>query len=333
MNSFEEIAQRIFLLRGEEDFAGTALALFRLQAEHNPVYHRYLSLLGVDPLRVERLEEIPFLPVRFFKSYRVSVTEGPYAAVFTSSTTTGGEPSRHYVPHLSLYEESFLRAFRHFYGDPTEYCILALLPSYLEREGSSLVYMMDRLIRRSGHEESGFYLHDHARLYATLQRLAATGQRTLLFGVSFALLDFAEHYRLPAMDLIVMETGGMKGRRREPVREELHGFLKERFRVAAIHSEYGMTELLSQAYSQGAGVFRTPPWMRVLVRDSYDPFAWMPPGRTGGINIIDLANVWSCAFLETQDLGRLLPDGAFTVEGRFDHSEMRGCNLMVQEVQ
>ena len=286
----------------------------------------------MDPARVERVGEIPFLPVRFFKSYRVSVAEGPYEAVFTSSATTGAEPSKHYVPRLDLYERSFLQSFRLFYRDPAEYCILALLPSYLEREGSSLVWMIDRLIRRSGHPESGFYLHDYAKLSDTLKRLAVAGQKTLLFGVSFALLDFAEAYVLPEMNLTVMETGGMKGRRREPVREELHAFLAERFRVPEIHSEYGMTELLSQAYSQGGGVFRTPPWMRVYVRDPYDPFVLLPPGRTGGINLIDLANIYSCAFLETQDLGRLLPDVSFTVEGRFDHSEMRGCNLMVQEV-
>ena len=327
-----EIRQRVLAVRGEEDFNATALALFRLQAEHNPVYRRYVSLLGVDPGRVTRPEEIPFLPVSFFKRHRVSVTEGPYEEVFTSSTTTGGEPSRHYVPDLSLYRESFLKAFRLFYGDPAEYCFLALLPSYLEREGSSLVYMTEHLIRLSGHPSSGFYLYDHDKLFHTLRELAREGRKVLLFGVSFALLDFAEEYALPAMDLTVMETGGMKGRRREPVREEMHAFLQERFRVAAIHSEYGMTELLSQAYSQGGGLFRTPPWMRVLVRDSYDPFAYLPAGRTGGLNIIDLANVYSCAFLETQDLGRLLPDGSFTVEGRFDNSEMRGCNLMVQEV-
>jgi hypothetical protein len=332
MKSCEEIERRIFNIQGEEGFTEAALALFRLQAEHNTVYRRYLSLLGVDPLRVDQVEEIPFLPVSFFKKHRVSVTGGPDAAVFTSSATTGAEPSRHFVPRLDIYERSFLRSFNLFYGDPADYCILALLPSYLEREGSSLVYMMDQLIRRSGHPESGFYLHDYDKLFATLQRQADAGQKTLLFGVSFALLDFSEEYVLPDMDLLVMETGGMKGRRREPVREELHAFLRERFRVRTIHSEYGMTELLSQAYSRGDGVFRTPPWMRVLIRDPYDPFGLLPEGRTGGINIIDLANIYSCAFLETQDLGRLLPGGAFTVEGRFDHSEMRGCNLMVQEI-
>ncbi len=332
MKSFEEIEQRIFTIQGGEDFMVAALALFRLQAEHNPVYRKYLSLLGVDPVRVREVKEIPFLPVSFFKKQKVRVMEGPYEAVFTSSATTGAEPSKHYVPRLALYERSFLQSFNLFYGDPVDYCILALLPSYLEREGSSLVWMMERLIRRSGHPASGFYLHDHEKLFATLQHLAAAGQKTLLFGVSFALLDFAEEYVLPEMDLLVMETGGMKGRRREPVREELHAFLTERFRVQTIHSEYGMTELLSQAYSQGGGVFLTPPWLRVFIRDPYDPFALLPEGRTGGINIVDLANIYSCAFLETQDLGRRLPDGAFTVEGRFDHSEMRGCNLMVQEV-
>ncbi len=327
---WQQIRQRIFTLRDEEDFAATALALFRLQARHNPVYRRYLSLLGVE--KVQHPREIPFLPVRFFKGHRVVCREGPYEAVFTSSTTTGMVPSRHYVPDLSLYRESFVRGFRLFYGDPRRYCILSLLPSYLEREGSSLVYMMEHLMSLSGHPLSGFYLYDRERLYEVLLRLAREGVRTMLFGVTFALLDLAERYELPAFDLTVVETGGMKGRRREPVREEVHDFLKVRFRVKTIHSEYGMTELLSQAWSQGEGIFRTPPWMRVYIRDSYDPFVMVAPGRTGGINVIDLANIHSCAFLETQDLGRRLPEGGFTVEGRFDHSEIRGCNLMVQEV-
>ncbi len=322
----------IFRIRDDQGFRETALQLFRLQAVQNPVYRTYLSHLGVNPGKIRTIEEIPFLPIRFFRSHTVAVTEGPFEAVFTSSGTTGSIPSRHPVADLSLYRESFLNAFSLFYGDPARYCILALLPSYLERQGSSLVYMFDHLIRLSGHPKSGFYLHDHERLYDTLRNLAAAKQKTLLFGVSFALLDFAEEYELPEMDLTVMETGGMKGRRREMVREELHARLQASLHVPAIHSEYGMTELLSQAYSQGKGLFRTPSWMRILIRDSYDPLSLLPTGRTGGINIIDLANIYSCAFIETQDLGRLLPDGAFTVEGRFDHSELRGCNLMVQEI-
>ena len=296
------------------------------------MYRTYLSHLGVNPLEIKTVEKIPFLPIRFFRDHTVAVTKGPFETVFTSSGTTGTTPSRHYVADLALYRESFRKTFSLFYGDPSRYCILALLPSYLERQGSSLVHMFDHLIRLSGHPLSGFYLHDHARLYDTLMKLKETRQKTLLFGVSFALLDFAEKYELPLMDLIVMETGGMKGRRKEMIREELHARLRASFRVPAIHSEYGMTELLSQAYSQGEGLFRTPPWMRIFIRDSYDPLSLLPTGRSGGINIIDLANIYSCAFIETQDVGRLLPGGTFTVEGRFDHSELRGCNLMVQEI-
>ncbi len=332
MNLFSNIRKQIFHLRDARAFRETALQLFRLQAEYNPVYRDYLSYLEVTPGDIREVEEIPFLPVRFFKNHTVTTGDDPFEAVFTSSGTTGVTPSRHYVSDLSLYRESFLKSFSLFYGDPSGWCILALLPSYLEREGSSLVYMFDHLIGLSGHPLSGFYLHDHARLYDTLRSLAATGQKTLLFGVSFALLDFAEKFELPEMDLTVMETGGMKGRRKEMVREELHAILQRRFHVPAIHSEYGMTELLSQAYSQGGGIFHTSPWMQIFIRDSYDPLSLLPPGHTGGINIIDLANIHSCAFLETQDLGRLYPDGTFYVEGRFDHSELRGCNLMVREV-
>ena len=331
-NPFKTIRSKIFRIQNDREFRETALQLFRLQAVKNPVYRSFLTHLGISPEKVGKIEEIPFLPIRFFRNHTVAVTEGPFEAVFTSSGTTGTTPSRHCISDLSLYRESFRNAFSLFYGDPSRYCILALLPSYLDRQGSSLVYMFDHLIRMSGHPQSSFYLHDQERLYKTLQRMRQTGQRTLLFGVSYALLDFAEKYELPEMDLIVMETGGMKGRRREMVREELHARLEASFHVPAIHSEYGMTELLSQAYSQGEGLFRTPPWMRILIRDSYDPLSYVPPGRTGGINIIDLANIYSCAFIETQDLGRLLPGGTFTVEGRFDHSEMRGCNLMVQEI-
>ena len=253
--------------------------------------------------------------------------------IFYSSSTTGQTPSRHCVLDISLYEESFLGGFRQFYGEPEDYVILALLPSYLEREGSSLVYMADRLIRESGRPESGYYLYDHDRLFSTLTELRQRGQRTLLLGVAFALLDFTEKYSLEGPNdswLTVMETGGMKGRREELSREELHSRLSEGFGLQAIHSEYGMCELLSQAYSKGDGVFRTPDWMRVIIRDINDPFRDAAPGERGIINIIDLANRNSCSFIETEDVGRVWPDGSFTVEGRLKGAERRGCNMLIE---
>ncbi|MGB7393621.1 MAG: acyl transferase, partial [Pricia sp.] len=249
--------------------------------------------------------------------------------VFTSSGTTGSLTSRHYVKDIGVYEKSFRKAFFHFYGSISEYCVLALLPSYLEREGSSLIYMVDDLIQKSGHPESGFYLNDLKGLKNQLVQLEASGTKTLLIGVSFALLDLAETYPLKLQNTIIMETGGMKGRRRELIRDELHHILKSAFGVDRIHSEYGMTELLSQAYSKGNGHFETPPWMKILIRDTEDPLTYQPIGKTGGINVIDLANRNSCAFIATQDLGKMHPNGSFEILGRFDHSDVRGCNLMV----
>lgn len=313
----------------EADFEQTALEVFRFQAAQVPVYRDYLKLLGVDPLRVFEMHKIPFLPVELFKTHRVLPEGMEPQLVFSSSGTTGMVSSQHAVADLSLYENSFFRCFSHFYGPVSDYCVLALLPSYLEREGSSLVYMADFLIRLSGHPDSGFYLHDYEGLAQKLGQLEASGKKVLLLGVTYALLDLAEQFPGPLKNVIVMETGGMKGRRREMVREELHAVLQDAFGVPAIHSEYGMTELLSQAYSKGAGHFFCPPWMRVAVRDVNDPFSYMPRGRTGGLNIIDLANLYSCSFIAVSDLGRILPGGSFEVLGRFDHSDIRGCNLLV----
>uniref|UniRef100_UPI003567DA85 acyl transferase n=1 Tax=Labilibaculum sp. TaxID=2060723 RepID=UPI003567DA85 len=250
---------------------------------------------------------------------------------FTSSGTTGNLTSRHFVPDLKMYEQSFTKGFEQYYGSVSDYCILALLPSYLEREGSSLIYMMEHLIRDSKHPKSGFYLHNHEELIATIKELKKQNQKILLLGVSFALLDLAEKFQLDLENVIVMETGGMKGRRKEITREELHAFLTKRLGVEKIHSEYGMTELLSQAYSKGDSLFFTPSWMKVLIRDTYDPFSYEKQGRSGGVNVIDLANIHSCSFIETQDLGRIHADGSFEILGRFDHSDIRGCNLLVNE--
>ncbi|HVU96585.1 MAG TPA: hypothetical protein VHE34_15255 [Puia sp.] len=310
------------------DFIPRALDLFRFQYEHNPLYRRYTDTLGVNPAGVARLEEIPFLPVSFFKTDAVKTTDFVPETVFTSSGTTGMVSSRHEIKDLDLYRQSFRTAFTHFYGTVTDWCVIGLLPSYLERSSSSLVVMVDDLIKGSGHAQSGFYLYEHETLYRVLQQLEAKGQKTLLIGVTFGLLDFAENYSLSLRNTVIMETGGMKGRRRELTRPELHAFLASRLGVDAIHAEYGMTELLSQAYSAGQGLFTCPPWMRMLVRAEDDPLEVRPEGE-GIFNIIDLANQWSCAFLATDDVGRIRPDGRFEVAGRVDNSDIRGCSLLV----
>lgn len=320
----------IFSIRSEEKFLALALETFRFQSGNNPVYSGFLDLLGVNPEQVREISQIPFLPIEFFRTHRVISSSSDPAIVFESSGTSGQQNSRHCVVSEELYRESFTRAFTAAYGKPEERCILALLPSYLERGNASLVYMMDHLIRMSNHAQSGFYLDDLEGLSTVLEQRNNDGHPTLLMGVSFALLDLAAAFTLPLSEnIIVMETGGMKGRRREMIREELHTTLKKAFSMKTIHSEYGMTELLSQAYSKGDGRFTCPPWMKVWTRDPYDPLTLMPPGRSGGINIIDLANTWSCSFIATGDTGRVFSDGSFEITGRFDQAEVRGCNLMV----
>lgn len=317
-------------------FEDLALQIFRFQYDNNELYRRYVQALQVTKERVDAIHKIPFLPIRFFKSHIVATTPFVAQQVFESSGTTGTAGSRHYVKEAAVYQKSFLTAFEKFYGLPSEWCILALLPSYLERQGSSLTLMARELIRRSNHPQSGFFLYEHDQLHMLLQELESRGQQTLLLGVTFALLDFAEKYSLPLRHTIVMETGGMKGRRQELTRPELHGILRKRLGVPAIHSEYGMTELLSQAYSRGEGIYHCPGWMRVLVREEEDPLgvrSQVEPtaGRPlGGIlNIIDLANVYSCSFIATDDLGKLHADGSFEVLGRMDNSDVRGCSLLV----
>lgn len=320
----------IFDLRDKRQFAPLALAVFKEQAQRNPVYNRFLHYLGAEPDAVRHLDQVPFMPIEFFKTQDIIATGHSPSVVFTSSGTTGPQQSRHLVADLSYYETSYRKAFELFYGPVEESVILALLPSYQERQGSSLIYMVDDLIQRSKQPESGYLLYDLEALFQTLQRLQKMRKKTLLIGVTYALLDFVERYALSFPQLVVMETGGMKGRRKELIRDELHLQLAKGFGVAHIHSEYGMTELLSQAYSTGSGLFRCPPWMDILIRDTEDPLALCRDGRTGGINVIDLANRYSCSFIATQDLGRKMPDGRFEVLGRFDHSDVRGCNLLVQ---
>lgn len=316
----------IFSSHSESEFFDLCLQAYQFQMCNNPVYRSFVNSL---PTRtIQCLEDLPFLPISFFKTQKIKAFEAPAQQIFTSSGTTGMEFSSHYVLKISLYEKSFTQGFQHFYGNPSDYCILALLPSYLERSGSSLVFMMNSLIQQSKHPQSGFYLNNIDKLVATINNLIFSNQKILLIGVSFALLDLVEKYTLKAKNMIVMETGGMKGKRKELTREELHKYLCAGFGVSQIHSEYGMTELLSQGYSNGNGLYKTPPWMKVLVRDAHDPFSLIKTGNTGGINVIDLANIYSCPFIETQDLGKMHQDGSFEVLGRFDYSDTRGCNLL-----
>ena len=323
--------KEIFNIKTEDEFVKIALEIFQFQAVSNPVYTEYIKLLGVNINTVDSLQKIPFLPIEFFKSHEVVSTQKEAKAIFTSSGTSGKLTSRHYVPDLGIYEASFTKGFEAFYGPVSDYCILALLPSYLEREGSSLIYMMEKLIKDSEHPKSGFYLNNHEDLIDHLKELKEQNQKVLLLGVSFALLELAENHQLDLGDVIVMETGGMKGRRKELTREELHSIFTSRLGVKKIHSEYGMTELLSQGYSKGDSLFETPAWMKILIRDAYDPFSYEKSGRSGGVNVIDLANLNSCSFIETQDLGKIHTDGKFEILGRFDNSDIRGCNLLVSE--
>jgi hypothetical protein len=313
-------------------FNEISLRVFRYQVQENQLYRDFTARLGIDPHAIGHYSEIPFLPVSFFKSHPVACFEPVWAErIYTSSGTTGSISSRHYVKHYRDYELSFTRGFEQFYGPPADTCILALLPDYLEREGSSLVEMARVLMEKSAHPENGFYLRNTDELIVKMNMLQQRGQRCLLLGVTFALLDLAEKGPFSWTGAIVMETGGMKGKRREMIRPEVHDILCQQFGVTSIHSEYGMTELLSQAYSAGSGIFHCPPWMKVLSRDVNDALSPVKPGSSGGLNIIDLANVHSCSFIATQDLGKVYDDGSFEVLGRFDNSDIRGCNLMVGE--
>jgi hypothetical protein len=314
-----------------QDFESLALEVFRYQYLANPVYRSYADAIGTEVNAVRTLAQVPFLPVRFFKSHEIKTGAFEAEQVFESSGTTGSINSRHFIKDINLYKESFLKGFELFYGPVSDHCIIGLLPSYLERKNASLVYMVNELIHESHNEQSGFYLDEFDKLTGVLKQHESRLQSTLLIGVTFALLDLTERFSLPLKNTVIMETGGMKGRRQEMVRQEVHDILKGSFDVAFIHSEYGMTELLSQAYSKGDGIFRCPPWMKILVRDEEDPLSIKSSGnkrQQGVINIIDLANVHSCSFIATDDAGRLYEDGSFEVLGRMDNSDLRGCSLM-----
>ena len=321
--------QKIFNIQSELEFKEISLEIFKHQFKNNKVYRSFCDLLFVHPSDVKELKDIPFLPIQFFKSKKILSSLDEIQETFTSSGTTGSITSKHFVTDVSIYQESYLKGFHHFYGDIKEYTVLALLPNYLERNGSSLVFMVNDLIKKSNQPESGFYLNNLDELAKKLIDLDKKGQKVLLIGVSFALLDLIEKHQFNLKNTVIMETGGMKGRRKELIRSELHSLLKDGFGVSEIHSEYGMTELLSQGYSNGNGVFDCPPWMKILTRDTEDALTIQRSNRTGGINVIDLANYNSCSFIATQDLGKTYQNGTFEIIGRFDNSDIRGCNLMV----
>jgi hypothetical protein len=310
-----------------EAFDTYAKATYSYQLSSNSLYQTYVRSLISGDLLPPSIESIPFLPIRFFKTHRVVSGACTPDEFFESSGTTGQSVSKHYIKDLHLYETSFMTHFLQHFGHPSEYCIIGLLPSYLERNHSSLVYMVNHLLKESGHPSSGFYLHNHAKLFSLLSDLEKKDQRVMLFGTTFALLDFAEVYAHALSNTIIIETGGMKGRREELLREEVHEKLRSSFPGAKIFSEYGMTELLSQAYADASGVFQAPPWMRILVRDEDDPLSVKRTGK-GVLNIIDLANLHSCAFIATDDIGEVFEDGTFNVLGRLDNSDIRGCSLM-----
>ena len=319
----------IFSISSQKQFEKIALKVFRFQYENNLVYKEFCDFLKTDVQKVKSLEQIPFLPIQFFKSHKIVSNINPIQKTFTSSGTTGMATSKHFVTDITLYEESYRTGFSQFYGNIEDYVVLALLPSYLEREGSSLIYMVNDLIKMTNNHESGYYLYNHQELMQKLILLDHSGQNVILIGVTYALLNLIESKTFQLKNTIIMETGGMKGKRKEMIRKELQEQLCQGFGVTAIHSEYGMTELLSQAYSLGNGVFECPSWMQILVRDTEDALTYVPSGKSGGINVIDLANINSCSFIATQDLGKKNPNTTFEVLGRFDNSDIRGCNLMV----
>lgn len=326
MKSFKSLLYTI----NEQNAPDIALRLFRFQAEHNPIYGNYIRHLGINTSEVSTLEAIPFLPISFFKTHTLQTERWAPQAYFTSSGTTGATTSTHAIADLGFYLEHAEKCFTHFFGALDQYQIFALMPSYLERSGSSLIEMLRHFINRTGTNESGFYLYNHDDLARNLERAKKSNRTIILWGVAFALLDFAEKYSIDLSGHLVFETGGMKGRRKEITREAMHEQLKQCFNVSEVHSEYGMTELLSQAYTRGGELFYPSPWMKIIVRDTTDPLEKGLVSKAGGLNVIDFANFQSISFIETEDAGKLNPDGTFEVLGRLDNSDVRGCNLMVE---
>jgi len=329
MTKIKSLENKIFNTTSHDDFNEIAIEIFHFQYENNTIYRQFVDFLNIQPKTITNHLQIPFLPVEFFKNHKITSGNLNFDDIFTSSGTTGMQTSQHFVADVALYETSFIKAFELFFGSVSDYIVLALLPSYLERTGSSLVYMANKLIGLSQNADSGFYLNEYEQLNSVLLNLSKKKQKVLLLGVTYALLDLSEQFPVYFPEMLLMETGGMKGKRKELIRDELHNKLKRAFGVSNIYSEYGMTELLSQAYSKGDGIFATPPWMKILIRDVNDPLSILPFGKAGGINVIDFANLYSCSFIATQDLGKVYPNNQFEILGRFDSSDVRGCNLMV----
>jgi len=325
----ERLKSSIFAILNQDEFDSFACQIFRLQYNFNLIYKGYVDLLNIKPDDVKKVEDIPFMPISLFKNKIIICGEFNHKLVFYSSGTTDPNPSKHFIVDVDIYHNSFINSFNLFYGNPSDYCFLALLPGYLERKGSSLIYMVNELMKRSGHPDNGFFLNEFELLKKKINKIKKNNHKYILIGVTYALLDFANFISMDLSDGIIMETGGMKGTRKEMLKAEVHQILKSRFGIEKVHSEYGMTELLSQAYSKGDGLYICPPWMKVMIRDIYDPLSYVADGNSGGINIIDLANIYSCSFIETKDLGKITQNGEFEILGRFDDSEIRGCNLMV----
>lgn len=323
------LKNKIFNIHSEKEFSDLALEIFHYQYLNNPVYKKYTDYLNINIRKINKITQIPFLPITFFKTHKILTGNYHTTFYFQSSGTSGQNRSKHFVANENIYIKSFIKTFNYFYGDFRDFCFLALLPSYLEQQHSSLVYMFNYFIKNTKCKESAFFLNDFPKLAKILDTLEAKGNKTILFGVSYALMDFAQYYNKSLKNTIVMETGGMKGKREEQTKEKLHAFLEKYFQTS-IHSEYGMTELLSQSYSQHNRLFKTPPWKKILIRDRYDPFSFLPDNKIGGINIIDLANIFSCSFIETQDLGKQKTDGSFELHGRYDIADIRGCNLLIE---
>ncbi len=324
-----KLINKIFQLNSIHEFNAFALEIFQFQYKNNKIYQKYIDFSNFKIENINHYSKIPFLPIELFKNQKIICGDKIPDFFFESSGTSGIDKSKHYVFNLNIYEQSFLKGFNYFYGNIKDYCLLALLPSYLEQKHSSLIYMIDRLIKDTENDESGFYLYTLENLSSKLLKLNNENKKIILFGVTYALLDLAEKFPVEIPNAIIFETGGMKGRRKEMIKEEIHKKLKLAFNVSLIHGEYGMTELFSQAYSNGNGIFKTPPWMKILIRDTNDPYSLLGCNKTGGINIIDLANLDTCCFIATQDLGKSFIDESFEISGRFDNSDIRGCNLMV----
>ncbi|MFC2118570.1 acyl transferase [Bacteroidota bacterium] len=324
-----KLREKIFTLDNAISFEKLALDLFLYQSANNPVYKKFISSIGCRPDYVKKLKDIPFLPIEFFKSHKILCSGHKHIKKFYSSRTTGNIPSINYVTDLNLYEESILKSFMLFYGHPEKYCIMALMPSPKENPDSSLIHMVKFLIDKSKHPQSGFYLNNEEKLADLIEKTKGKKQKTIIIGLSYALLDFIDLFRINSENVIIIETGGMKGQRKEMVKTELHLELSKGFGITNIHSEYSMSELFSQSWSKGSGFFYSPPWKKIIIRDPYDPFYYPGINKSGGINIIDLANIYSCAFIETRDLGKVYKNGSFEVLGRFDNSDIRGCNLLI----